>query len=85
MDTDEEHRRKPWVRGGVQGRLLEEVVQNCFEVQGSLCEKGLRKLLHEASAAMPPWTAFPNLRGSREPRSLEGSLNGVGDMISCAG
>jgi len=71
MDIEEEHRRKLWVRGDAQGRLLEEVVQNYFEVQGSLYEKGPRKLFHGASVAMPLWAAFPDLRGSHAPRSLE--------------
>lgn len=60
------------MRGGTQGRLLEEAVQNYFEVQGSLREKGPGKLFHEASAAIPLWAAFPDLRGSYAPRSLEG-------------
>lgn len=72
MDMEEECGRKTWVRGGAQGRLLEEAVQNYFEVQGSLCEKGPGWLLHEASAAVPLWAAFPDLRGSHAPRSLEG-------------
>lgn len=57
--------------GGAQGRLLEEVMQDYFEVQGSLYEKGLRKLSCEASVAIPFWAAFPDLRGSQAPRNLE--------------
>lgn len=71
MDTEEEYRRKPWVRGGAQGRLLEEVVQNYFEVQDGLCETGPGKLFHEASAAIPLWAAVPDLRGSCAPRSRD--------------
>lgn len=56
-----------------QGRLLEEeVVQDHFEVQGSLSAKRLgKKLFCGAWAAITLWAAFPRLKGSWAPRKQE--------------
>ena len=45
MNIKERLRRQPGMGEGSQGRLLEEVMQDCFEVQdGTVEEKGLGKL-----------------------------------------